>query len=106
MFLEPFGNGYERPDEHAGIPAVLSAIEIFQRLVEVRFFDELLGAEESGLVSFDALRRRQWFAYADVAVACVRAGRLDANGDDGLAAAGQIEGIGKHLLELFFLGND
>ena len=42
----------------------------------------------------------------NVAVACRWFGRLDADGDDDLSAAGQIEAVVQHLLELFCIGND
>src|SRR5437879_8652262 len=106
MFLQPFGDGHKRPDEHAGVPAILTAVQILQRFVQVRFFDELLRAMEGRLVGPDALRRRQRFAYANVTVTRSRLSWLDANGDDRLAAASQVEPIREDLLKFFLVADD
>ena len=78
MLLQPFRDRHERPDEHAGVPAVVAAVHVFERLVQVRFLHETLGTEERGLVSLHALRRRQRLARLNVAVARGRLVRLDA----------------------------
>jgi len=52
------------------------------------------------------VRRRERFADMDVAVAGGGFGGLDADGDDGLSAAGEVEGIVQHLLKLFLVGDD
>src|SRR6266850_1703744 len=70
------------------------------------FLDELLGTMENGFVALDALRWWQGLANLDVAIARGRFGGFDANGDDGLAAAGQIKSVGKDLLKFFLLGDD
>src|SRR5204863_9007967 len=101
-----FGDRYKGPDEHPGVPAVLSAADIFESLVEIGLFDELFRAGKSRLVTFDPLRRRQRFAHANITVAGSRFGRLDADGDNCLPAAGQIKGIAENLLEFFFLRDD
>ena len=106
MLLQSFGDCDKRPDEHTGVPTVLAAVEVLEGAIEIRFFDELFGAIEGGFVRLHALRRRQRFANVNVAVAGSGLGGLDADGDNGLAAAGQIEGIGEDLLELFLLGDD
>ena len=46
MFLQTLGDGHERPDEHAGVPAVLAAVDVFEGAVEVRLFHKAFGAEE------------------------------------------------------------
>ena len=45
-------------------------------------------------------------AHANVSVAGRRLGRLDADGDDHLAAARQVERIRQYLLEFFLFRND
>ena len=52
------------------------------------------------------LRRRQFLADPNVPVARGRLGRLDANGDDGLAARRQIKRVRQHLLKLLLVGDD
>ena len=106
MFLQSFGDGHEAPDKHSRVPAIVAVVQIFHRAIEVRFLDELLGALEQGLVTLHAVRRGQRLADADVAVAGIRFGGPDADGDDGLTARGQIEGVRENLLELFLIGDD
>src|SRR4030095_8789439 len=102
MLLEAFRHGNERPDEHSCVPAILTAIQIFQRSVEIRFFNELLCAMKSGLVTLHTLGRRHIFPNTDVTVAGGWLGGLDADRDNGLAATGEIEGVGQNLLKFLF----
>ena len=106
VHFQPLCDGDEGPDKHAGIPAVLAAIEVFQGLVELGFLDKLFRFEEGRFVGLDSLRRGQDVADADVTITGGRLGGLDADGDNDLAAPGQIKGIGQHLLEFFLLGDD
>src|ERR1035441_7422687 len=61
---------------------------------------------EEGLVWLHAVRRRQRFADVNVSVARGRLRGLDADGNDGLSAAGHVERIHQDLLELLLVRND
>ncbi len=106
VLFQSLRDGHKRPDEHAGVPSILAAVQILQRLVQIRFLDKLLRLEKGRLVRLDALRRRQRVADPDVAVTRRRLGWLDADGDNHLSAPGQIKRIRQHLLEFFLLGDD
>src|SRR5260221_13911517 len=106
MLLEAFRDGDERPNEHSRIPSITSAVEVLQGLVEIRFFDELLRSEEIGFVRLGSLRWGQRFTHRDVAVAGRRFRRLDADGYDCLAAAGEVKCVREDLLELPFFRDD
>jgi len=88
MLLKALGDGHEGPNEHSGVPAVLTAVQIFEGLVEMGFLDELFGTMENGFVALDALRWWQGLANLDVTVAGSGLGGFNADGDNGLAAAG------------------
>src|SRR5581483_9744288 len=98
-------NGHKGPDEHAGIPTVLAAVQIFEGTVKIWFFHKPFGFEESGFVGLDPFRWRQRRAHMNVAVAGGWFGWLDANRDNGTTAACQIKGIAQYLLKFLFLGN-
>lgn len=106
MRLEALGDGDKGPDEHAGVPAVLSGLEVFEGGVVIGLLLEPFGAVEDGFVGFGALGRRERGADTDIAVAGGGFGGLDADGDDDLAAAGEVEGVGEDALELLLLGDD
>src|SRR6185436_19039154 len=98
-------DGHEGPDEHPGIPAVLAAVHVLQCFVKIGLLDKLLRAIKRGFVRLYTGRRRKCITYPNIAVAGRWLSRLDTDGDNGLAAAGQIERVREHLLELFLLGN-
>lgn len=106
MFLEGLGDGDEAPDEHAGVPAVVSAIEVFDSFIQVGFFDEAFDFMEAGFGFFGSGGWGQVFSEFDIAVAGGGFGGFDTDGDHGLAAAGEVEAIAESLLELFFVGDD
>ena len=106
MLLQALGDGDETPDEHARVPAILAAGEIFLGSFVIRFFHETLGLEERGFVGLQAVGRRQFHAGLNVAVAGRRLGGLDADGHNHLPATGEIERVGEHLLKFLRLGND
>src|SRR6185295_15113431 len=62
MFFQTLRDCDERPDEHTRVPAVVSAIYIFDGSIVMRFLDELLGFKERGLVGLDPAGWRQRFA--------------------------------------------
>src|SRR5689334_11600137 len=106
MFFQSLSDCHERPDEHSRIPAILSALDIFLGLFVVRLFHETFGFEEGRFVAFDPGWRWQFCADMNITVTRRGLGWLDTNGDDHLAAAGEVEGIRQHLLELLFFWDD
>src|SRR5204863_2124595 len=84
MLLQSLRYRDKGPNKHSRVPAVLSAVEIFQGFVEVRFFHELLSPVENGFVAFDSCRSWKGLADANVTVTSRWLGRFDADGDNGL----------------------
>src|SRR2546423_14731610 len=99
MFLQSFRDRDEGPDEHSRVPAILTAIDIFQCFVEIRLLFELFGPMKHGLVTLDTRRRRQGLAYFDVTIGGLRSFRRNSNSDDSLSPAGQVTGVGQNLLK-------
>src|SRR5580765_6719935 len=106
MLLQTFGDRNERPDKHPRVPAIATAVEIFQCAVEVRFFDELFGAKETGFVGFGPLRRREGLTNGDVTITRRGFGWFDTNGYDGLSATRQVKSITQNLLKFLLFWND
>src|SRR5687767_9592862 len=93
MLFETLRNGDERPNKHAGVPTIVAAVHLLERSIEVWFFDEPFRAEKSRLVALRALGRRERFADVDITITGIGFGGLDADRDNHLAAAGEIERI-------------
>jgi len=91
MFFEAVRDRDETPDKHPRVPAILPAVDVFQRALKIRLLDKLLGLEKGRLGFLRAFRRRQFVSDADVTVTRRRLGRFDADGDNGLTARYQIK---------------
>ena len=61
---------------------------------------------EKGFVGLNTLGRRQRLADANVTVTRIGPRWLDADSDNGLPAAGEVEGVRQDLVELLLLGNN
>ena len=106
MFFQTVRDRDETPDEHARVPAILTAVDVFERSFVIRFLHEPFGLVENGFGFLRAGGRGQFRAGVNVAVTGFRTGRFDADGHDRLTLRGDIKGVGQNLLELFRIRND
>jgi hypothetical protein len=89
------GEGAEQGEgEDPGVPEETAAVEEFAGAGGVGLFDEAAGVEERGRAAVEGL-----FGALDVAVAGVRGGRLDAEGDDLLGGGGVGDGGAQGSIE-------
>ena len=79
--------------------------DVFLRFLEIGFFDKLFGLEKSRLIRFDALRRRQDIADADIAITGGRFRWFDSDSDNDLSARRQIKRVSENLLKFPLLRN-
>lgn len=106
MGAKAVGHGFDGPDEHAGVPAILTTFEVGLSFFERRFFDELEHVMERGFGGLGTSGSGEWFADVNISVAGGGFGGLDADSDDGLIAMGDVESVLENELELFFVGDD
>ncbi len=90
-------DGAYAPDENAGVPQVFPGIEKLARRFQVGFFRKTQHFADVG----DHL-----FAKLDVPIAGIGAGRLDAQGHQGVVPGGKIQGLADFFQKAVFLQHD